>query len=71
MEEISFELKGDYIELIQLLKVLQIAQTGGHAKLLVEDDLVVRNGDVERRKRAKIIKGDLLIIDNAILVKVV
>ena len=71
MEEISFELKGDYIELIQLLKVLQIAQTGGHAKLLVEDDLVVRNGDVERRKRAKIIKGDILIVDNAILVKVV
>ncbi|MCC5923986.1 MAG: RNA-binding S4 domain-containing protein [Crocinitomicaceae bacterium] len=71
MEEISFELKGEYIELIQLLKVLQIAQTGGHAKLLVEDDLVSRNGKLETRKRAKIVKGDIINVGEIISVRII
>jgi len=71
MKEITFNLEGNYIELIQLLKVLQIAQTGGHAKLIVEDELVLRNGELEKRKRAKIIQGDIIIVDNSIMVKVI
>ncbi len=56
----EFELKEAYIELIKLLKVLRIAQTGGHAKMLVEDGEVIRNGEPEYRKRAKLVKGDLI-----------
>ena len=54
----EFKIEGDYIELIQLLKVLGVAQTGGHAKMIVEDGLILRNGETELRKRAKLIPGD-------------
>ncbi len=56
----EFKLKDEYIELVKLLKLLRIAQTGGHAKLMVEDGEVIRNGETEYRKRAKLVKGDLV-----------
>jgi len=56
----EFTLTSDYIELVKLLKLLRIAQTGGHAKILVEDGEVIRNGETEYRKRAKLIKGDVI-----------
>ena len=55
---LEFELTEDYIELIKLLKVLQIAENG--AKTLVENGEVVRNGEPESRKRAKIRKGEVI-----------
>jgi len=62
-----FKIKGEYIELIALLKVLGIAETGGHAKHIVEAGHVVRNGEIETRKRAKLIPGDeLQILDQRI-----
>lgn len=60
----EFKIEGDYIELIQLLKVLGIAQTGGHAKMIVDDGVVFRNGEVELRKRAKLIPGDQIKLDD-------
>jgi ribosome-associated protein len=60
----EFKIEGDFIELIQLLKVIGIAQTGGHAKFIVEDGEVLRNGIVELRKRAKLIPGDKITIDS-------
>ena len=54
----EFQLASDYIELVKLLKVLQIAQTGGHAKIIVEEGEVMRNGKPEFRKRAKLRAGD-------------
>lgn len=56
----EFKLKDEYIELVKLLKLLRIAQTGGHAKILVEDGEVIRNGETEYRKRAKLVKGDVI-----------
>jgi len=56
----EFTLTEEFIELIRLLKLLRIAQTGGHAKLLVEEGEVIRNGQPEYRKRAKLIKGDII-----------
>ena len=60
----DFKIKGDYIELIQLLKVLGIAETGGHAKMIVEDGVIIRNGEQELRKRAKLIPGDEIKLDD-------
>ena len=60
----EFKIKGEYIELIQLLKAMGIAQTGGHAKMIVDDGVVFRNGEVETRKRAKLIIGDVIEIDD-------
>ena len=63
----EFKIEGDYIELIQLLKVQGIAQTGGHAKLIVEEGVVYRNGEVEMRKRAKLIPGDQVKVDDNVI----
>jgi ribosome-associated protein len=57
----SYELQDEeFIELIKLLKTLRIAESGGQAKLMVEDGLVFRNGEQEFRKRAKLRSGDLI-----------
>jgi len=56
-----FNLKGaEFIELIKLLKLLNIAQSGGHAKIMVEDGEIKLNGEVEYRKRAKLRPGDVV-----------
>lgn len=56
----EFKLTSEYIELVKLLKVLQVAQTGGHAKIIIENGEVVRNGEQEFRKRAKLRVGDVI-----------
>jgi ribosome-associated protein len=71
MEEIQFELTEEYIELIKLLKVLTLAQTGGHAKMIVDNGEVMRNGEREFRKRAKLVKGDVIVIADQISVEIV
>jgi ribosome-associated protein len=60
MQSKIFELTTDYIELIKLLKLLQLASSGGEAKMLVESGDVKLNDAVELRKRAKIRKGDIV-----------
>ncbi len=54
----EFQLTAEYIELIKLLKLLRIAETGGHAKSMVEEGEVTLNGVQEFRKRAKLRNGD-------------
>jgi len=61
---VTFEITEDYIELIGLLKVLGIAETGGQAKMIVDAGLVKRNGEVEFRKRAKLVDKDIIEIDD-------
>lgn len=56
----QFELKDEYIELYKLLKVLDLVDSGAEAKMIVADGHVRRNGDVELRKRAKIVRGDVI-----------
>jgi len=69
MKEIQFKLEGEYIELIQLLKATGLAQTGGHAKMIVDEGLVLRNGEVETRKRAKLLLGEIIeVVDHKITI---
>ena len=58
----TFELKegSEFIELMKLLKVEQIAQTGGHAKMLIEEEGIKVNGKIETQKRKKLRKGDIV-----------
>lgn len=56
-----YNLKGaEYIELIKLLKFLRIAESGGQAKMMVEDGEATLNGNPESRKRAKLRPGDVV-----------
>jgi ribosome-associated protein len=65
MEKETFELRPteEFIELVKLLKVMQISQTGGHGKLIIEEGAVMVNGEQEFRKRKKLRKGDLVQVD--------
>lgn len=56
----EFILTEPYIELIRLLKYLRLAESGGHAKMMVDEGSVKVNGIVEYRRRAKIRHGDLV-----------
>lgn len=56
----TYTLKSAFIELHKLIKLLDLVDTGGQAKMLIEDGLVLRNGVIETRKRAKIIKGETI-----------
>ncbi|MEA3523786.1 MAG: RNA-binding S4 domain-containing protein [Campylobacterota bacterium] len=58
----TFELQEEYIELFKLLKVLDLVDSGGDAKQLIEHEAVRRNGELETRKRAKIRSGDVITI---------
>lgn len=64
MNETEFKIEGDYIELLALLKAIGMASTGGHAKFIVDEEIVFRNGELETRKRAKLIPGDVIEIEN-------
>lgn len=64
MNETEFKIEGDYIELLALLKAIGMASTGGHAKFIVDEEIVFRNGELETRKRAKLIPGDVIVIEN-------
>lgn len=56
----KFKLEDEYIELFKLLKVMGLVDSGAHAKMLIADGYVKRNKEVEFRKRAKIISGDII-----------
>jgi ribosome-associated protein len=60
----KFELQDEYIELFKLIKVLDLVDSGAQAKYIVADGHVKRNGEVEVRKRAKIVAGDVIEIED-------
>ncbi|MBK8504790.1 MAG: RNA-binding S4 domain-containing protein [Saprospiraceae bacterium] len=66
MKEDHFTLRptDEFIELVKLLKLKQIAQTGGHAKMMVEEGLVKFNGEPEFRKRKKLRDGDIIELED-------
>lgn len=65
MSKASFILKADeeFIELNQLLKIMQLVQSGGHAKIVINDGLVTVNGEQEFRKRRKMRAGDIAVLE--------
>lgn len=64
MNKIEFSLTSDFIELMKLLKLLGLVETGGHAKNVIEDGLVKYNNEIEFRKRKKLFKGDTVLYNN-------
>jgi len=60
MERITFDLRGEYVELNQLLKLVGVCDSGGQGKQLVAEGLVQVDGQVELRKTCKIRPGQLV-----------
>ncbi|MGN6985088.1 RNA-binding S4 domain-containing protein [Neisseria sp. P0008.S010] len=57
----------EYIALCDLLKLVGLAESGGQAKAVIAEGLVLRNGAVETRKTAKIRGGEVIEFDGAVL----
>ena len=57
-EHKEFVLKGDYIRLDDLLKNVSVVNTGGHAKIVIQDGEVKVNGEVCTMRGKKLRRGD-------------
>lgn len=64
MNTIPFELKEEFIPLIQLLKYTGVAESGAHASEIVTEGMVFCNGQPETRKRYKVRKGDTITVED-------
>lgn len=60
MQTLEFQLKGEYIELCNLLKATGVAESGGRGKTLVAEGKVTVDGQLESRKTAKIRAGQVV-----------
>jgi len=60
-------INGEYIELIKLLKLAGLCDSGGAAKVAVDEGLVRVDGIVEKRKRCKIRKSQIVELDGNII----
>ena len=71
MKKYEFELSGqEFIELNKLLKLLNLVDTGGEAKMRIEQGEVMVNDTVEYRKRNKLRPGDTIrIFDYIVIIK--
>lgn len=56
----KFEIKGEYIELKKLLKAAGMLGSGGISKAVIEDGLVMVDGEVETRKGCKLRPGQVV-----------
>ncbi|MFH2091734.1 MAG: RNA-binding S4 domain-containing protein [Pseudomonadota bacterium] len=55
------------VELYKILKFENIAASGGEAKYMIADGLVLVNGKIETRKRKKIFPGDIVTVDEIVM----
>lgn len=54
----------EFIPLIALLKATGVVESGSEAQEVVVAGMVLRNGEVELRKRAKITPGEVIVFQN-------
>jgi ribosome-associated protein len=64
METITFELTEEYIELIKLLKLLNLCESGSQAKMVVDEGFVKFNDVIEYQRRKKLRKNDVVHFNN-------
>jgi ribosome-associated protein len=59
--KIEFKLTEDYITLQSLLKTENLVSSGGEAKFVILDGLVMVNSELELRRGKKLRKGDCVL----------
>lgn len=60
----EIEVSKEPVELYKILKFEGIVSSGGEAKSVIADGQVLVNGEVETRKRKKIVSGDVVEFNN-------
>jgi ribosome-associated protein len=58
------EVTHEPVELYKILKFEGMVASGGQAKSVIADGLVLVNGETETRKRKKIVAGDIIEFGN-------
>ena len=61
---LTFQVKGGFIQLNQLLKAISWAENGAAANNLIDQGQIRVNGNVEYRKRNKLVPGDRVRFNN-------
>ena len=64
MEEFKIRDKDDFINLSQLLKALNLVESGAMAKEVIDEGLVKVDGEVESRYRRKLYDGMVVEFEN-------
>ena len=54
------EITREPVELYKILKFEALVGSGGEAKMVIADGMVAVNGEMETRKRRKIVSGDII-----------
>lgn len=57
------EITREPVELYKILKFEGLVGSGGEAKMVIADGLVMVNGEFETQKRKKIVSGDIIEFD--------
>lgn len=65
MQQIEFNLCGEFVELNQLLKLAGVCDSGGAGKALVAQGVVSVDGKIELRKTCKIRAGSVVTLGDA------
>ena len=60
MQQLEFQLKGEFVELNQLLKLVGVCDSGGAGKALVAEGVVSVDGHIELRKTCKVRTGSVV-----------
>ncbi|MBS3995505.1 MAG: RNA-binding S4 domain-containing protein [Alkaliphilus sp.] len=64
------KINSEFIKLDQALKLGELVQSGGHAKIVIQDGLIKVNGTVENQRGKKIKVGDIIEFEkNKIVIK--
>lgn len=59
----KIKIKDEHITLQQLLKIADIVNSGGEAKLFLANNQILLNGETENRRGKKLFVGDILEIN--------
>lgn len=54
------EINKEPVELYKLLKFESLVSSGGEAKFVISEGKVLVNGEIETRKRKKLVSGDVI-----------
>lgn len=68
IEKCTVLLSTQPVELYKILKFEGLASSGAQAKSLIDEGRVLVNGEIELRRRRKIVEHDLIQLDNLQLV---
>ena len=64
MEKITIEIDTEYIELNKLLKMVNLAASGGEANTIITQGLVQLDGEEVTAKRKKIYPNTTVVVEN-------